>query len=137
MMQSLQNPKLIFYFAIQSTFNIKYYDMTHTKNFYRNLTPKSVLIRMLTGAIIGLAAISLLIFPIKNPDPAWGEYWRIRPLIITPLVAAFGFLSFFLKDYLKPQSDAGKIVVFLISLLAFMVALWMGTILGLDGTLWD
>lgn len=111
--------------------------MTHTKDFLRNLKPRPVLMRMFTGAMLGLAVISLLIFPISDPDPAWGEYWRIRPLIITPLIAAFGFLSFYLKDYLKPQSDAGKIVVFLISVLAFMVALWMGTILGLDGTLWD
>jgi len=111
--------------------------MNSTKDFLRLLTPQSVLTRMVTGGIIGLAVISLFIFPISDPDPAWGEHWRIRPLIITPLVSAFGFLSFFLKDYIQPRSDAGKIVVFLISAMAFAVALWMGTILGLNGTLWD
>lgn len=137
MMQILHNPILILYFAFQSTFNIKYYFMTHTKNFCQNLTPKSVLSRMLTGAFIGLAVISLFIFPITDPDPSWGAHWRIRPLIITPLASAFGFLSFYLKEYIQPRSDAGKIVVFLLSALAFVVALWMGTVLGLDGTLWD
>ncbi len=61
----------------------------------------------------------------------------IRPLIITPIVAAFGFLSFFLKDFVRPQSDLMRLVVILLSIIAFIIALWMGTILGLDGTLWN
>ncbi len=111
--------------------------MTRTKDFLKQLSPLSVIARMAIGALLGFALISLFIFPIKDPDPAWGSYWRVRPLIITPLVAAFGFLSFYLKEYILPKTDAGKIVVFLISTVAFLVALWMGIILGLDGTLWN
>lgn len=125
------------YFAFQSTFNFELKIMTRTKDFLKQLTPKSVIARMAIGALIGFALIALFIFPIKDPDPAWGSYWRVRPLIITPLVAALGFLSFYLKEYIEPKTDAGKIVVFLISAVAFLVALWMGIILGLDGTLWD
>jgi hypothetical protein len=111
--------------------------MKTTKDFISQLTFKSVITRMLIGALIGLAIISLFIFSIDGPNPAWGDYWRVKPLIITPLVSAFGFLSFYLKEYINPKSDAGKIVVFLISTLAFVVALWLGTVLGLDGTLWN
>ena len=97
----------------------------------------AIIKRMQIGWFVGLLLISSFIFRVDNPDPAWGRFWMIRPLVVTPLVAAFGFLSFFLRDYIRPQSDAGRIAVFIISLLAFVVALWLGTILGLDGTLWN
>lgn len=111
--------------------------MTRTNDFISQLTFKSVILRMLIGAAIGLAIISLFIFTIEDPNPEWGKYWRIKPIIITPLVAAFGFLSFYLKVYINPKSDAGKIVVFFMSVIAFIVALWLGTVLGLNGTLWN
>jgi hypothetical protein len=97
----------------------------------------SIIKRMLTGAVIGLAIISVLVFSVDEPNPEWGKFWMIRPLIITPIVAAFGFLSFFLKDFVRPQSDWMRLVVILLSIIAFIIALWMGTILGLDGTLWN
>lgn len=111
--------------------------MNRTKDFIHRLTFRSVVTRMITGTIIGLAVISLFVFSVNDPDPDWGNNWRIRPLIVTPLVAAFGFLSFYLKEYIHPKSDWGKITVFLISAVAFVVALWLGTVLGLDGTLWN
>lgn len=111
--------------------------MNRTNNFISKVSLKSVLKRMMLGAAIGLVLISFFIFSVDNPNPEWGKYWRIKPLIITPLVAAFGFLSFYLKEYINPKTDAGKIVVFFISTLVFLVALWLGTVLGLDGTLWN
>jgi hypothetical protein len=58
-------------------------------------------------------------------------------LIITPLAGAVGILSFYLKDFIRPQSNLMTALVFVFSLLAFIVALWMGIVLGLDGTLWN
>ena len=103
----------------------------------RQITLKKVIIRMGIGALIGFALMALFILPIRDPDPAWGSNWRVRPLILTPLITAFGFLAFFLKEYIQPKTDSGKILVFLISALAFVVSLWMGFVLGLDGTLWN
>ena len=111
--------------------------MTRTNEFINQLTLKSVLTRMLIGALIGLAVISFFVFSVNNPPTEWGEYWRVKPLIITPLVSALGFLSYYLKDFINPKSDAGKIIVFLISFIAFVITLWLGTVLGLDGTLWN
>jgi hypothetical protein len=111
--------------------------MKKINDFISQLSFKSVIIRMLIGAAIGLAIISLFIFQIDDPNPEWGKCWRVKPLIITPLVAAFGFLSFYLKHYINPKTDSGKIVVFLISTFVFVVALWLGIVLGLDGTLWN
>lgn len=97
----------------------------------------SIIKRMLTGAAIGLTLISIFVFSVDDPNPEWGKYWMIRPLIITPLVAAFGSLSFYLKDFVRPVSDLMRLVVILLSGIAFIIALWMGFILGLDGTLWN
>lgn len=111
--------------------------MTRTNDFLSQLTFKHVFKNMLIGAAIGLAIISLFIFSVGDPNPEWGKYWRIKPLIITPLVSAFGFLSFFLNEYINPKTNAGKIIVFFVSLIAFIVAMWLGTVLGLNGTLWN
>ena len=92
---------------------------------------------MLVGALIGLVVISFFIFPLDDPDPAWGKWWRVRPLIITPLAAAFGILIFYLKEFIRPKGRLMTVLVFLVSVIGFVVALWLGIVLGLDGTLWN
>lgn len=111
--------------------------MTQENNSAQRINPGSILKRMLIGAAIGLIIISFFIFPVNNPDPDWGKYWRIRPLIITPLAGAFGILSFYLKDFIRPQGNFMSALVLFFSILAFIVALWLGAVLGMDGTLWD
>ena len=106
-------------------------------NFAKQISIKSLILRMLIGACIGLLIIFLFLINVDNPKPEWGTYWRIKPLIITPLVSAIGFLSFFFKEYLNPESYLSKLFVFIISLIAFIISLWMGIVLGLDGTLWN
>jgi uncharacterized protein YacL len=98
---------------------------------------KSLLKRMLLGAIIGLILISSLLYSVKNPNPDWGTLWFIRPLITVPLAGALGSLFFYLKDFIASQSIWKRILVMPISLIAFIVALWVGIVLGLDGTLWN
>lgn len=111
--------------------------MTQITQFIQQIPPASLLRRMLTGASIGLVLISFFVFSVDNPDPAWGKLWRVRPLVITPLAGAFGILSFYLIDFLRPQGTVLTVLIYTFSTLAFIVALWMGIVLGLDGTLWD
>ena len=92
---------------------------------------------MLVGLLIGLVVISFFVFSVDTPKPEWGKWWRVRPLIITPLVGAFGMLVFYLKDIIRPQDTVMNVFVFLISVLGFIIALWLGVVLGLDGTLWN
>jgi hypothetical protein len=106
-------------------------------NRIKTLNPRRIALNMLVGAAIGLVLISLLVFGVDDPDPSWGRAWRVRPLIITPLAAAFGMLAFFLRDIVRPDNGAQRILVFLLSLAGFIVALWLGVVLGLDGTLWN
>lgn len=111
--------------------------MTQTNNATRLIEPKSLIKRMLLGALIGLALISFFVFGVDEPNPIWGKYWIIRPLIITPLAGAFGILSFYAKHFIKMQSKIMNDLIVVLSFFAFLIALWMGTVLGLDGTLWN
>jgi hypothetical protein len=101
------------------------------------LNTKAVITRMLLGTAIGFALISLFIFSENNPNPDWGKYWRVKPLIITPLFAAFGILMFYLKNFLNPKGQFMTVLIYTFSTIAFIIALWLGTVLGLAGTLWD
>ncbi len=103
----------------------------------RQINPRSLFKRMPLGAVIGLIIISSFLFSVDEPDPSWGRFWMIRPLIIVPLAGAFGILSFYLKDFIRPKNNLITVLVYLFSIVAFIIALWLGSVLGLDGTLWD
>jgi hypothetical protein len=92
--------------------------------------------RMLVGWGIGLLVISVFVVP-TVPDPAWGKFWMIRPLIITPLAGAMGGLCNYYIIRFHERVGVNKILAIIVSALVFIVGLWMGIILGLDGTLWD
>lgn len=91
---------------------------------------------MLVGAGIGLLVISFFVFGVDEPNPEWGQFWMIRPLIITPLAGAMGGAFYALMDY---QSSLGfnRTVAILLSAVVFFIGLWLGIVLGLDGTMWD
>ena len=90
-----------------------------------NINRKSVITRMLIGAILGLGLISLYVFSVKNSNPEWGKLWMIRPLVIVPLAAAAGSLFFSSIDLLRSQSSWKKILLLILSTFAFIVALWV------------
>ena len=93
--------------------------------------------RVLLGTAIGLAVISFFVFGVDHPDPEWGEYWRIRPLIVTPLAGASAGVLYHLMSYVRRQGGWLTIVGWLVSILGYMIALWLGIVLGLHGTMWN
>jgi hypothetical protein len=103
----------------------------------RQINLASVIKRMLIGAFIGFAIISFFVFSVKNPNPNWGSLWMIRPLIVTPLFGAVGMLFFYSPILFQIQVSWKKIITLIFSALAFIFCLWVGIILGLDGTLWN
>lgn len=92
---------------------------------------------MLTGAAIGLLLISLFLISAGEPDPAWGNFWRIKPLFMVPFAGAMGGLcNYFIVHYHR-QLGLHKAIAVILSVIVFIVGLWMGTVLGLNGTYWD
>ena len=94
-------------------------------------------IRMLQGAGIGLILISAFLLSAGEPNPEWPTYWMVRPIIIVPLAGAAGGVFFFMMDKFRIQGGWKKVVANIVTVIVCMFGLWIGTILGLDGTMWD
>ncbi|MFB9864370.1 potassium transporter KefB [Rufibacter immobilis] len=91
---------------------------------------------MMIGAGIALLVISFFVFGVDAPHPDWGKYWRVRPLIVTPLAGAMGGAFYTFMVY---QSSRGfnRTLAILLSLIVYIVGLWLGIVAGLDTTMWD
>ncbi len=94
--------------------------------------------RALIGAGIACALIAIFLSGVNNPKPEWSPYWMVRPMVIVPLAGATGgAVYYFLVDYLRYRSGAKKALAIVGSILIYIVGLWMGSVLGLAGTLWN
>ena len=107
-------------------------------NNYLTIPPihlPSLFKRMAIGTAIGLVAILFFVLQVDNPNPEWGEYWIIKPLIITPLSGAAGGACNYLINYQFPSGTSG-VIAMIFGILVFIVGLWMGIVLGLNRTMW-
>jgi hypothetical protein len=92
--------------------------------------------RTLIGAAIGLVVILSFVLRVNPNRPDWGQYWLIQPLLITPLAgAAAGVCNHFL-DFLRHEGSTQKILANILTGFIYIVGLWMGIVLGLNGTMW-
>jgi hypothetical protein len=98
--------------------------------------PVSLSKSTLIGASIALVAISFFVFG-GEANPLWGKFWKIRPLIITPLAGAAGGAFYYFMDQLRSKGLLNPVIAVILSLVIYIVGLWMGIVLGLDGTMWD
>jgi ABC-type dipeptide/oligopeptide/nickel transport system permease subunit len=111
--------------------------MIRKDNVSQQVDQKSLATRMAIGGVIGLAAISFFVFGVDRPNPEWGKFWMIRPLIITPLAGAFAGLCFYMIGYLLPENKLKMTLTVFLSAIVFIIGLWLGIVLGLAGTMWD
>lgn len=100
------------------------------------LKSRSLLKSALIGGGIGLAVISVFVFGAGNPNPGWGAYWQIKPLLLTPIIAAIGGVCAYLVANLKTQGFL-KVLSIIAAVVGFVMAVWIGVVLGLNGTMWD
>lgn len=136
---TLQN-KVLLFVCLQSFFK-------PTKNslimapintfFIQPFEPKSFLKRALIGASIAFVIISLFVFGVENPRPEWGTWWMLRPLLLTPFVGAVGGGCTYLVGLLSPKQGWKYVGVLVVSVVGYVISLWLGIVLGLDGTLWN
>ena len=99
--------------------------------------PVSLAKPILIGAGIGLILISFFVFGVDEPNPEWGKLWMIRPLIIVPLAGAMGGLCNYFIVHFHDQVGVNKTIAMIISVIVFIIGLWLGIVLGLDGTMWN
>lgn len=94
-------------------------------------------IYMAIGAFFALLAIGLLLGSVKHPKPEWGEFWMIRPLLVVPISGAAGGVLFYVIRRLLNLGTVSKIIGVFLGAFVYIISLWLGTVMGLDGTLWD
>jgi len=112
--------------------------MTLTNNLTAQKIDTGVLIkRMLICATIGLALIAIFLATVKHSDASWGRYWMIKPLIMVPIAGAAGGAWYYFISRMFDHGGWSRIIVNIIGLISIIIALWLGTILGLNGTLWN
>ena len=136
----------ISYFVFQSTFihNASLNNHTNqikpimrTETITGEVIRPSLSKRIMIGAAIGLAVISYFVLTANGGNPEWGRFWMIRPLILVPFAGAMGGLVSFFMVQLADLNGWNKVLVNIFSVLVFIIGLWMGIVLGLDGTMWD
>ena len=91
----------------------------------------------LFGLLIGLGLILFFLATAGDTDPNWPSYWMFKPLIITPLAgASAGFFSFWLRSKIFFFGNIHWLKTVL-SIACSIPILWIGFILGLNGTYWN
>jgi predicted PurR-regulated permease PerM len=103
--------------------------MTPNNNVTSRANQSSLAKRMLLGAAIGLLLICFFLI--------WPKLWIIRPLIIVPLAGAMGGLCNYYIVHYHGTIGLNKTVAIILSVIVFIIGLWLGTVLGLDGTYWN
>lgn len=92
---------------------------------------------LVVGTTLALLLISIFLAGVKHPNPNWPAYWMVRPLVLVPVAGALGGGFFYMVRQWGQHETWKKVVATLIGVLGYLVAVWMGTIVGLDGTLWN
>lgn len=105
---------------------------------YQSQSPANSLIKpALIGGVIALVLIGIFLAGVNNPNPEWPKYWLLQPLMIVPIAGASGGIFFYVVSRIFRAKGWNKFLSLLLGLAGYIFILWMGTILGLDGTLWN
>ncbi len=93
--------------------------------------------RMLLGVVIALTLLTLFLLTVKEPNPAWGKYWMVRPYLLMTFAGAMGGLCNYIIINFRSVVGLNKTKAIVLSFVVFVIGLFMGFVLGLDGTLWN
>jgi hypothetical protein len=111
--------------------------MYEQKELQRSSQRSALTKRALIGAAIAFILMSIFLMGVNHPNPAWPKFWYIRPLVVLPFAGAAGGIFYHLVNPFHYGSPWKKILAAILCLLVYIFALWMGTVLGLNGTLWN
>jgi hypothetical protein len=93
--------------------------------------------RTLAGAGIGLVLIILFVITAGKGNPAWGDYWRIKPLLLTPLLGAVTGACYDATEPLRRLQGWLSKLFLSLSFVGYFIGLWLALVLGLAGTMWN
>src|SRR5687768_4460155 len=103
------NPKII-------SNNTNQVTMTQKKDFtIQPIDLVSLGLRMFLGGVIALLVIATFLISVDEPNPEWGKFWMIRPLVITPLAGAMGGACNYVITQLFYLDGGKKVLAYLLS----------------------
>ena len=103
------------------------------KNSYKRSFIKIVLL----GFALGLFIASMLIHNVSFPKLSWGPNWYIKPMLVLSFVASIGSIPFYFANQYEASNHSKKILAYLGATLFLLFFIWIGIILGFDGTIWN
>ncbi len=109
--------------------------MTQEINFLKSIDRNALGRRILIGGVFALTLMIIFLWGV-NPRPEWGTFWKVRPFLVITFAGATGGLCSYFISRLLSQTVWQILVGNIISLIVFVIGLWLGTVLGLVGTLW-
>jgi hypothetical protein len=107
------------------------------QHLLQTLRPLSLAKHMTLGGGVGLFLITVFLATAEGTDPAWGRYWWIRPLVVVPMAGAAAGAIYYLMDLLALKWGWNRIIIGMAGFVLLFISLWLGSVLGLDGTYWD
>ena len=111
--------------------------MTAKFNLHEQFFTSALTTRMLAGATFSFILIAIFLAGVNDPHPDWPRYWMARPLIIVPIAGAIGGAFYDFMHLLRYQGGIKKLLGIILGIIGFLVILWLGSVYGLAGTLWD
>jgi hypothetical protein len=111
--------------------------MTNSHNSTTQPQPVSLAKRMMIGAGIGLTLIAFFLISAGEGNPEWGKYWMTQPLFMMAFAGAMGGLCNYIAMRYHSQFGLNKRVALFLSIVVFIIGLYMGFVLGLNGTYWN
>lgn len=93
--------------------------------------------RAIIGWAIGFVFTALFIFSADKADASWSKLWFIKPFLLTPIATAMGGAFYYYVEQLFFFNGWKKPLAIIIGLVGFVVSLWLGMVLGFNGTYWN
>ncbi len=91
--------------------------------------------RMMEGAVVAATFLFCFLFASGEPNPLWGKFWVLKPLIIVSIAGAASAAYYCFMDVMRRRGGWRKRFANISSLLVFLILLWVGSVLGLYGTM--
>jgi hypothetical protein len=93
--------------------------------------------RVMIGAAIPLVLMTIFLLQVDQPDPDWGKFWMIRPIVLITLAGAMGAVFHYFLDPRRYEAAWERIVASVLRVVVYVIGVYAGFVLGLDGTLWN
>jgi len=94
------------------------------------------IVPILIGAGIGFGLMAFFLLTAGEPNPEWSPYWRIRPMVVETSAGAFAGFIFYALRKLRAKGRWKALLANALSLLVLLFCLWIGSVIGLNGTYW-